>query len=242
MLPSNLYQRDIPFLAEGFYTSLLPGPRSWPVRLFLPTGYEPSYRYPLLIFLHGHGSNEEQVLRLAPRLSRRNFLSIALRGLEPLPGARRWTWGSAASVLAEEYVFQALEHVQSRYAVHPQRVYLVGCREGAALAYRLGLSFPEYFAGILSLNGLLPRHDPPRWRWPAVRRLRIFLAHGIANAILPLSLARQDRQALQTAGLAVSWHTYPTTHRLHADMLRDANRWLIAHCQEDRNAATPAPA
>src|SRR5947209_6950129 len=66
--------------AEGFYTSQVEAPECLPVRTFLPTGYEPNYPYPLLVFLHGHGGNEEQVLRLAPRLSRRNYIAIGLRG------------------------------------------------------------------------------------------------------------------------------------------------------------------
>jgi hypothetical protein len=24
-------------------------------------------------------------------------------------------------------------------------------------------------------------------------------------------------------------HTYPTTHRIHPDMLRDINRWIMEH-------------
>src|SRR5262245_63559511 len=76
---------------EGFYTSELAAPaapRPLPVRTFLPTGYEPRYPYPLLVFFHGHGGNEEQILRLAPRLSRRNYVSIGLRGPVQL-GTRR---------------------------------------------------------------------------------------------------------------------------------------------------------
>ena len=56
--------------AEGFYTSEVHTPQRLPVRTFLPTGYEPNYAYPLLVFFHGHGGSEEQILRLAPRLSR----------------------------------------------------------------------------------------------------------------------------------------------------------------------------
>src|SRR2546423_15062913 len=66
--------------AEGFYPSEVQTPRRLPLRTFLPTGYEPNYPYPLLVFFHGHGGNEEQVLRLAPRLSRRNYICIGLRG------------------------------------------------------------------------------------------------------------------------------------------------------------------
>src|SRR6516165_1873266 len=82
--------------AEGFYTSEVHTPQRLPVRTFLPTGYEPNYAYPLLVFFHGHGGSEEQILRLAPRLSRRNYICIGLRGpqlLEARPNGRAaFTW------------------------------------------------------------------------------------------------------------------------------------------------------
>ncbi len=53
--------------AEGFYNSEVATPKRLPVRTFLPTGYEPNYAYPLMVFFHGHNGNEEQILRLAPR-------------------------------------------------------------------------------------------------------------------------------------------------------------------------------
>src|SRR5712692_11523445 len=83
--------------AEGFYTSEVEAPPRWPVRTFLPTGYEPNYAYPLLVFFHGHGGSDEQILRLAPRLSRRNYICIGLRGPESLgvraDGSLGHTWG-----------------------------------------------------------------------------------------------------------------------------------------------------
>ena len=41
--------------AEGFYTSEVAAPRPWPIRTFLPAGYEPRYPYPLIVFFHGNG-------------------------------------------------------------------------------------------------------------------------------------------------------------------------------------------
>src|SRR5262249_61460484 len=83
--------------AEGFYTSEVRAPRPLPVRTFLPTGYEPRYPYPLLVFFHGHGGNEEQIMRLAPRLSRRNYISIGLRGPVSLGQRRHGRQGFAAA-------------------------------------------------------------------------------------------------------------------------------------------------
>jgi phospholipase/carboxylesterase len=225
--------------AEGFYTAEVPSLRGWPVRTFLPTGYEPNYPYPLLVFLHGQGSSEEQILRLAPRLSRRNYISIALRGpqeLDPRPDGRRaFSWGTDGlhDAFLEEYIFRAVEQTRRLYHVHSERIYLAGICEGATLAYRLGLSYPDKFAGVISLNGAMPRRGGPLLRLPEVRQLRVFIGHGIANAVQPLSMAREDCRLLYSAGMSVEMHTYAANHRLHPDMLRDINRWIIKRCNEE---------
>jgi len=223
---------------EGFYTSEVHTPQRLPVRTFLPTGYEPNYAYPLLVFFHGHGSNEEQILRLAPRLSRRNFICIGLRGKEFLgeraDGALGFTWGSDGQCDAEteDYVLGAIEQTRRNYHVHSERIYLAGICEGAVYAYRMGLTFPEKFAGVISLNGTLPPRGSLFLRLPAIKQLKIFIGHGIANAVVPLGMAKSDHRLLYTAGLDVRMHTYPATNRLHPDMLRDINRWIIDMCNE----------
>jgi phospholipase/carboxylesterase len=224
--------------AEGFYTSEVQAPRRLPVRTFLPTGYEPKYAYPLVVFLHGHGGNEEQILRLAPKLSRRNYICIGLRGPEVVgtrdDGRLGFTWGQDGQCDAhvEDYIFQAVEQTRRSYHVHSERIYLAGICEGATLAYRLGLLYPERLAGVISLNGTMPRGGP-LLRLPEVRQLSVFIGHGIANALVPLATARSDWRLLFTAGLAVTLHTYPATHRLHPNMLRDINRWIMARCNAD---------
>lgn len=223
---------------EGFYTTEVESARPLPVRTFLPFGYEPRYPYPLLVFFHGQGGNEEQILRLAPRLSRRNYISIGLRGpvcLGPKPnGQIGYSWGDEANMtLLEDYLLRAVEQTRLNYHVHSERIYLAGLAEGAQVAYRLGLTFAERLGGLISLNGNMPRYGRPLFRMNSIRSLRVFIGHGIANAVVPLSLAREDHRLLYNAGLQVEMKTYPATHRLHPDMLRDVNRWIINRCNEE---------
>ncbi|MGF1582958.1 MAG: alpha/beta hydrolase [Gemmataceae bacterium] len=226
-------------LSEGFYTSAVDVPECLPVRTFLPTGYEPGYAYPLLVFFHGHGSDEEHILRLAPRLSRRNFICVGLRGTRPVDihreGRLGYSWGSVDGYDAqlEDYVLKAVEHTAENYHIHPDRIYLAGVCEGATQAYRLGLMFPDTFSGIISLNGSLPRYQRPLLRLPTIRDLHIFVGHGIANAIVPISLAKQDYHLLYTAGVDVTYKEYATNHRLHHEMLKDLNRWIIQQWTND---------
>ena len=221
--------------AEGFYNAEVPAAGALPIRTFAPTGYEPRYAYPLIVFLHGQGGNEEQILRLAPRVSRRNYVAIGLRGpicLGPnRKGALGFSWGDSSHVpLIEDYLLEAIRQTRQHYHIHSERIYLAGFAEGATLAYRLGMTFPTMLGGVVALNGAMPREDRPLFRLPELRSLKVFIGHGIANSVVPMSLVQRDERLLWSAGLEVEMSTYPTNHRLHKDMLRDVNRWIIRRC------------
>jgi phospholipase/carboxylesterase len=261
MLPTHVRSRP----EEGFYASevsAVSGPRRLPVLTFLPAGYEPNYPYPLVVFFHGRGGSERQLVHLAPRLSRRNYICLGLRGPEPLGfqdedladhladdldndvgdelreslsevlGDDCYTWTDSRDDVVEEYVIKAIEQARRTYHIHSERIFLAGLCEGSSLAYRLGLTHPEKFAGVIALNGQLP-HGRPLLRLPQVRQLKVLIGHGIANAVVPLAAARDDFRLLYTAGLPTRLHTYPTTNRIHPGMLRDIDRWIIESISED---------
>ncbi len=47
--------------------------------IFAPVHYEPGYSYPLLVWLHGPGWDERQLLRIMPLVSMRNYVAVAPR-------------------------------------------------------------------------------------------------------------------------------------------------------------------
>ena len=94
----------------------------------------------------------------------------------------------------------------------------------------MGLTFPEKINGIVALNGHMPREDRPLLRLPEARSLQVFIGHGVANSVVPWTMVRDDQRLLWSAGMEVESHSYSTNHRLHKDMLRDVNRWIISRC------------
>lgn len=226
-------------VVEGFHSSHL----SWDnhschLRSFLPTGYELRYPYPLVVFFHPRGSNEELVLKLAPHLSQRNYVCISLRGPERLQQRKDESWGygwsceNELSDALEDNVLESIRYVRRNCHIHSERIYLAGFGEGADAAWRLGAQHPEKFAGVISLNGKLPSFGSPVLPFKKFRKLRAFLAHGQDNRRIPVDCCNQDFRLLLTAGLSVTQQIYPTTHRLHPWMLRDLNRWMMSHVDE----------
>jgi len=145
---------------------------------------------------------------------------------------RRRLWGTADDPIdvLEDGVFAAIRQTRRSLHVHSERIFLVGSGEGAAVAYRLGLSYPERFAGVVAVNGWLPGGFRPLGRLKACRDLRILVVHGEWNARVPVQAARRDVATLRAGGLQVAFQSYPCAHRTTSPMLSDVDTWLINHC------------
>lgn len=130
----------------------------------------------------------------------------------------------------EDGVFASIREIRSLLHIHSERIFLVGCGEGAAAAYRLGLTFPERFAGVVAINGWLPANFRALARLRACRNFPVLAVHGAWNMKVPLSHARRDVATLRAGGLRVAFQSYPCNHRLNSEILADVDTWLMNHC------------
>ena len=89
-------------------------------------------------------------------------------------------------------MFTAILQTRQLLHVHSERIFLVGCGEGAAVAYWLGLTFPERFAGVVAINGWLPVGLRPLGRLKACRDLPILVVHGAGIPKAPSMTRRQN--------------------------------------------------
>ena len=144
---------------------------------------------------------------------------------------RRLQYGSAGPIDAiEEGTFAAIRQARRTLHVHSERIFLVGVGEGAAVAYRLGLTYPERFAGVVAINGWVPGGFRPLGRLKACRELKILVVHGEWNGRAPVQAARREVATLRAGGLQVAFQSYPCAHRLTSPMLSDVDTWLINQC------------
>jgi phospholipase/carboxylesterase len=224
----------------------------------VPVHYEPHYAYPLLVLFHGRGGDEQQLLPIIPRLSQRNYVAIGLRGLQRTrprrDGSMGYGWAQAARGLSSgegaatlgrprwpalseascdllaDHVSPAVTAVKQRLNIHTGKIFLVGYGEGAAAAYRLGLGMPGQFAGIIAVNGWLPRSNGPLLWLPEARHLRVLIVHGHGNRLVPVSAGERAYRLLRNAGINTSLHLLESGHRIPAQLLRLIDHWLMDFC------------
>jgi phospholipase/carboxylesterase len=199
--------------------------------VFVPLHYERNYAYPLLVWLHGPEDDENQLKRIMPLVSMRNYVAVAPRGparVARTGGRAMYTWRhhDADLALAEQRVFDSIAQAESKFHIHPRRVFIAGFDVGGTMALRLALTQPDCFAGVLSLGGMLPS-GRTLGRLHEARRVPLFLACGRESTRYPTDQVCADLRLLHSAGMDITLRQYPGGQQISPLMLADMDRWMM---------------
>lgn len=200
------------------------------VQFLLPEHYEPSYAYPLVVWLHGAGEDEDQIDAVLPEISLRNYVGIAPRGTTTANFGPGYGWSDSRGGIdhAREQVHSAIEYAVARAHIAPHKVFLAGRGEGGAMALRLALADPQSYCGALSFGGGLPRGKNILGRLKEARSLPLFLAVGAESLEYPTEQLCDDLKLCHLGWLSVFVKQYhPCADELVVDMMADANEWMM---------------
>ena len=186
---------------------------------------------PLLVTMHGVGSNERDLLGLAPALPSA-WTMASLRA--PMPWGQGFSWyplgtpGSPALEPVDAAVAEVLAWIDSVAADHP-RIGLLGFSQGGSMALQLLRARPAAFAFALSLSGfLVPGVTDSRDEVVAEVRPRVFLGHGDLDPVIPAD-ATARTQAWAAVHTTVTDRTYEgLPHAVSAAELSDVAAFIDA--------------
>jgi phospholipase/carboxylesterase len=201
-----------------------------PHSLFAPMHYEPNYAYPLIVWLHGDGTNERQLQRVIPLISMRNYVAVSARGTQPVEGSPpgyRWGTDDKDVIAAEQTVFNCVAAAKEKFNIAPRRVFLAGYQSGGTVAFQIGLHYPHRFAGVLSVAGPFPKSGTPLAELRAVRELPLFIAQGRESLQYPVERTCDELKLFHAAGLNVTLRQYPGGDDLHPQILHDIDVWTM---------------
>jgi len=212
--------------ATAFAQSYTPGPQvltfvssvddsEQPYALYLPRAFEPQKAYPLVVGLHGQGSNHRLNLR-------RLFGKGNIPGETDLAASRyfprvrdvdfivasplaRGTMGYQG--IAETDIYEMLADIRRRFRVDENRVFLTGLSMGGGGVLWLGLTRPDQWAAVAPVCPEVP--DGAERLAPNALNLAVRLFQGDQDPIVPVDSVRQWHKRLLGLGVAAEYIEYP---------------------------------
>jgi phospholipase/carboxylesterase len=153
---------------------------------------------------------------------------MPMRAWYDLQGLDRRAAEDAAGFRDTDVQVRQLIVNQGERGVPANRIVLAGFSQGGAVSLYTVPRFPEKLAGVLALSCYLPMMGSfAADRVPYNNATPIFMAHGQADNVLPMSLGAQSRDFLKSQGYAVEWHDYPMPHSVCAAEIADIREFLF---------------
>jgi phospholipase/carboxylesterase len=190
-----------------------------------------SKRPPLLVLLHGYGTDEHDLVPLAAQLDPR-FEVVSFRAPVPLgPGRNAW-FSRVSDVQASTPEFEdvrvrvlgAIRAAQQAFGTG--RVYVLGFSQGAMLALFLGVTEPGALDGVVVLSGQwLPEAEVRLTPSKALAALGVFESHGTSDAVIPVAKGRAVRDALQPQ-CRMTYREFDGGHAIPLEIRTAVGSWL----------------
>ena len=185
-----------------------------PYGLYIPENYDPAKKYPLVMMLHGAGSNHRLALR-------RVFGKSNAEGENDVEATRYFPkWDNVDYIVAspyargtagyqgipEEDVYDVLADVKKRFNIDENRIYLTGLSMGGGGTLWLGLTRPDIWAAIAPVCPAPPKGTTDL----AVNALNfpVHFFHGDADPVVPVDSSRKWVAKLQDLGVEVFYKEF----------------------------------
>ncbi len=158
-------------------------------QLYVPTAYDAATPSPLLVLLHGAGSNPGVIIRyqgLTDLAEERGYIVVAPMGYDLVAG-----YGAPsgrASELSERDVMNVLELTLEEFNVDRDRVYLSGHSMGGAGTLHLAIKYPDIWAALGPVAPGVPGTSPDALS--AITHIPVIMVHGDDDASASVEISR----------------------------------------------------
>ncbi len=194
---------------------------------------------PLLLLLHGYGSNEEDLFSFASELPQDHYVISVRAPYDLQPYGHAWY---AIHFDADENKFsdnvQAkqsvdliagfIDEIVKQYPIDTNNVTLIGFSQGAILSYATALTYPEKVTKVVALSGYFNQEIMPEViDKKAISHLKFFVSHGSVDQVIPVEWSRKAKPTLENLGVEVQYQEYPVGHGVAPQNFFDFKNWLL---------------
>ena len=192
----------------------------------------------LLVLMHGVGSNEQDLMGLAPQIPERFHVLSVRAPFRMGPGAHAWfdfsiepngerTINEAQEAQSRALVAQAIASAAEQLGIPPERVVVGGFSQGGIMALSLLLTQPALMQAAMVWHGrlltqMLPQAAPP----DALRGKQMWLSHGTHDNVIPLAHAQAIAHYMAPLPVTLAYHEFPGAHEIRPSELAATVTWL----------------
>ncbi len=192
---------------------------------------------PLLLLLHGYGSNEEDLFSFAEELPEEYFIISARAPIVMQPYGNAWyhisideagvkSSDNDGARESRDLIASFIDQLILKYDLDKHNVTLLGFSQGTILSYAVALTYPEKVKNVIGLSGYINEEIIDLKSNPSYQHLEIYNSHGTVDQVIPIEAARKTPEFLEKLGIVTSLSEFPVGHGVHPTNFYEFKKWL----------------
>lgn len=193
---------------------------------------------PLLLLLHGYGSNEADLFSFASELPDEYYVISARAPYDLQYGSYAWYAinfdadqnkfsDHDQAILSRDLVVRFIEELKVQFPIDSSNITLIGFSQGSILSFSIALSYPNIVQRVGALSGYLNLDlNSENYQNNDYSNLKIFASHGTLDQVIPLEWARKTDTILKKLGINSTYKEYPIGHGVSPQNFFDLKDWL----------------
>lgn len=193
---------------------------------------------PLLLLLHGYGSNEEDLFSFASELPEEYYVVSARAPYDLQPYGHAWyaiTFDADQNKFSDDdqaiesrdLIARFINELVAELSIDSENITLIGFSQGTILSYAVALSYPEKIRRVVALSGYLNEGIlASGYETKDFKNLKMFISHGTQDQVIPVDWAKKAPEALKSLGIEVEYKEYPIGHGVSPQNFHDLKNWL----------------
>jgi len=194
---------------------------------------------PLLLLIHGYGSNEEDLFSFAAELPDEYYIVSARAPYNLQYGSYAWyainfdadqnKFSDNEQVkVSRDFIAKFIDELVANFPVDAKNVTLIGFSQGTILSYAVALSYPEKVQRIVAMSGYINTEIlEENYLKNSFSNLKIFTSHGTADQVIPVEWGRKAKPFLENLGINTTYKEYLIGHGVSPQNFYDFKNWLV---------------
>lgn len=194
---------------------------------------------PLLLLIHGYGSNEADLFSFASELPDEYYIISARAPHDLQYGSYAWyaiNFDADQNKFSDldqaressQIIINFIEELIANYPIDTHKINLLGFSQGAILSYAIALANPKKISKIIALSGYLNEDMlETNYKKNDFSTLKFFHSHGTVDQVIPVEWARKTSPVLKELNINATYKEYPVGHGVSPQNFYDLKNWLI---------------
>ncbi len=193
---------------------------------------------PVLIMLHGYGSDENDLFSFASELPEELFIISVRAPYKMQPNGNAWyeinfdadqkKWSDDEQAKeSRDKISNFIDEVVEAYPINKNNITLLGFSQGTILSYAVALSYPEKIRNVVALSGYINLDTiKDNFKSNNLSKLNFYCSHGSVDQVIPVDWARRTPEILKKLNVDYIYEEFPVGHGVAPQNFFSLKAWL----------------